>query len=551
MNINNNRKVLFFLILSVAVVVFLAINQIFISQYVYKMIINNHITLTNQLFSIATEGISQYINSMKNSIESITKYKDITEFNEEGENIISEFQVFYEDYFSNVTRLDHDGTILYTYPESPSAIGKNVLYQSHNKRLFDEKRTIISTPFMAVQGYEAIAIAVPVFRDNEFDGSVTGLIPFKKIWDLFVSEIHLSEHSFIVVCDGRNHVIYAPDFMSDVETIDEMIVKFVIDNDTLNMDKLNGNFISLKNEGNEERYLFVADYLHIENNKWCILGFTPESDLKRMNYRLSFNQMIFTYLVILLLVIISVIFIYHQNSLLQRTSMQFNRTFEEKEKIKDQKHFFETVVKKIMQLRGLTIILTEENGEIVYRSTDLRWLKGNLFKSMEEQSVARLHSNMEFMKKGNSTTAILIPLSEGKKSTRYMFSTTILHYGKDTYLFFAGLEYDAIKSELTDGEINVFSTWMGDERTLCLLKNDGSIMAFNRTFMERFGRKDSITDICSGPCKEKIMETVKNTVENLSETAVTIHSEGASFEIIMNPVFDEFLKPQTVSVEIK
>lgn len=553
MNVSQNRKVIFFLLLSIVVIIFLAINQIFISQYVYKMVVSNHIDMTEQVFGVTTEGIYQYVNSMQNDLESITNYSSIVNFSQGGRQIIKEFQIFYDDYFTNVTRLDSNGIIQYTYPENPSAVGENVLYQDHNQRLFEEQRTIVSTPFMAVQGYEAIAIAVPVFAEGRFAGSITGLIPFMKIWDLFVSDIHLSENSFVVVCNSRNQVIYAPEFMKEVHSLEGMIAYFSINGSEFDKDAVNRNFITLKPGENskEEKYLFVMDKLDIENNEWCILGFTPESDLKKLNYRLSLNQLIFTYLVIFLLIIISAIFILHQNVLLVRKTAQFSSAFAEKERFKGQKHFFENVVKRIMQLRGLTLLLTDRNGNIVYRSADLRWLKGNLFSRIEEHSLARLKSNIEYVSKGNVSSTIIIPIYDGRTTKKYMLNNTILNYENEDYLFFAGFEYDSISSNLSGTDVQAVSEWIHDSKTMCITDNKGSIIAYNNAFLERFGRKDNITGICVGECARSILDAISKTVTNLSEIAVSIDTEADKFDITLNPVLNELAKPKTVSVEIK
>ncbi|MGC8652563.1 MAG: PAS domain S-box protein [Candidatus Kryptoniota bacterium] len=79
------------------------------------------------------------------------------------------------------SRVDESGHLLYTYPEVKNVFGTDLRYQRHVQRFLNEKTYLVSRPFQAVQGYEAIAIYSPVFKSNGkdrrlFKGGVAFLI---------------------------------------------------------------------------------------------------------------------------------------------------------------------------------------------------------------------------------------------------------------------------------------------------------------------------------------------------------------------------------------
>ncbi|MCK4979961.1 MAG: cache domain-containing protein, partial [Candidatus Delongbacteria bacterium] len=87
-----------------------------------------------------------------------------------------------------VTRTDSNANIIYTYPYSKDAIGKNILYQAHMKKLLSNHEPVISDVFQAVQGYEAIAVHYPVIIDGRYDGSLAYLISFTELSNIYLHQ---------------------------------------------------------------------------------------------------------------------------------------------------------------------------------------------------------------------------------------------------------------------------------------------------------------------------------------------------------------------------
>jgi len=68
------------------------------------------------------------------------------------------------------SRVNERGILQYTFPENTRAIGQDISWQTHVKELLSKHDTTMSDLFTAVQGYPAIAIHVPVFKNRTING---------------------------------------------------------------------------------------------------------------------------------------------------------------------------------------------------------------------------------------------------------------------------------------------------------------------------------------------------------------------------------------------
>ena len=108
-----------------------------------------------------------------------------------------------------VSRVDSNGVLIATYPQKPSAVGKNISNQPHIQYLLTHHRFIISKPIKAVQGYKAIIVHVPVFHQRNhqiiFAGSLAALIPvefFPRLFQDLISSKNRNDQIFIIDRSG-------------------------------------------------------------------------------------------------------------------------------------------------------------------------------------------------------------------------------------------------------------------------------------------------------------------------------------------------------------
>jgi PAS domain S-box-containing protein len=167
------------------------------------------------LAETAAQGITSFFNDCKADLTFINQLKDIVHLTDTGKLLMASFFDNHKSVLEAMTRVDENGIILYTYPPNPAIIGKDISYQKHVKDVMSNKVPVVSDVFLAVQGYLAIAIHVPVFDKNKYTGSMALLIPIDRLGKQYIGRIKikdsgnawlLSENGVEIYCPIKDHI---------------------------------------------------------------------------------------------------------------------------------------------------------------------------------------------------------------------------------------------------------------------------------------------------------------------------------------------------------
>jgi len=163
----------------------------------------------------ASQGMSSFFQEHESGLTFLAELKDIIDFTEAGEDLLSSFYNTHKSTIEAVTRVDADGIITYTFPYKQSVIGNDISYQDHVSQVITDQKPVISDVFLSAQGYLAIALHVPVFKDELFDGSLAILIPIDKLGEQYLGNIKsrgtgnvwlLSENGIEIYCPFSGHI---------------------------------------------------------------------------------------------------------------------------------------------------------------------------------------------------------------------------------------------------------------------------------------------------------------------------------------------------------
>lgn len=203
-----------YLIIPVVILIFfLAFFTIY--NKVRKITINEFNNQQLLLAKTASQGITSFFENQQSQLTFLAKLNDIIVFSSEGKNLMSNYYQSNSNILAAITRVDHQGIILHTYPENKSVIGKDISKQDHVQRIIKEQKAIISDVFLAVQGYLAVAIHVPIFKANKFDGSIAILVPLNDLGKVHIGSIGnqkkghiwlMSENNVEIYCSIKEHV---------------------------------------------------------------------------------------------------------------------------------------------------------------------------------------------------------------------------------------------------------------------------------------------------------------------------------------------------------
>ena len=188
----------------------------------------------------------------------------------------------------NVTRVSLDKKIKYSYPNT-KVIGAYVGDQTHVREVFRTHKPTISSVFRTVQGYDAIAIHVPVYRSRKFDGSLAILIPFESISSRYVGDITIGTWGNAILYDDKGIILYCGDHDFVGKSMPESIFR------QPNMYATNA-FIS-KNNGrikgiDDQEVVITYTYrIKVENVTWFVRILAPEEEALAMvsGFRLRTN----------------------------------------------------------------------------------------------------------------------------------------------------------------------------------------------------------------------------------------------------------------------
>ncbi|NLT52162.1 MAG: PAS domain S-box protein [Ignavibacteria bacterium] len=134
----------------------------------------------------------------------LSKEESIFKMNEEGQNEVKKIISLFEE-VRNISRVDKNGKIVYTYPFFDNAIGHDISNQNHVKKVLQTHKPVVSDVFTSVQGTFGIALHYPVFnKQNEFDGSIAFILDFGLMSKNVLDDIKIGEsgHPFLISRDG-------------------------------------------------------------------------------------------------------------------------------------------------------------------------------------------------------------------------------------------------------------------------------------------------------------------------------------------------------------
>lgn len=157
----------------------------------------------------ASAGISSYFDYQRNALEFLAGLPSISRMDATGEALMRSYVDAQRGDVSALTRVGSDGRVIWSWPD-PSVVGRDVSAQDHNRRLLSSREPALSSVFRAVQGYDAVALALPAFHDGEFAGALTALIPFGRIAERFVKDIRIADSGYAILLDAAGVELYCP-----------------------------------------------------------------------------------------------------------------------------------------------------------------------------------------------------------------------------------------------------------------------------------------------------------------------------------------------------
>ncbi len=114
-------------------------------------------------------------------------------------------------YLINVVTIGRNGSILAAYPDAFAALEGMVLFTDDPVRVvLEQGRPVMSSQFMTLQGYEAVAIGYPIFdAQGTVSGAISSLLRPDQLMENITASLGEGINAMVMQADGE--VLYDPD----------------------------------------------------------------------------------------------------------------------------------------------------------------------------------------------------------------------------------------------------------------------------------------------------------------------------------------------------
>ncbi len=172
----------------------------------------------------AARGIEDFFNYWMSILTSLSESTLIIDMDETAKWNIELLYNANQDKIRAITRVDAEGRIVYTYPFNPDVIGRNISQQDHVREIIGRNisqqdhvreimrthKPVISDVFFAVQGYDTVAIHVPVFRNRIYQGTIAVTINFQALSKRYIEDIKIGKTGYAWMTSRDGIKLYCP-----------------------------------------------------------------------------------------------------------------------------------------------------------------------------------------------------------------------------------------------------------------------------------------------------------------------------------------------------
>jgi signal transduction histidine kinase len=241
----------------------------------------------------AAKGLEDYIESWVKRLVLLSKNESIVKLTPSGKKLADDFFEEQKNQIGSLIRTDKKGIIIYA-PQNLNLTGKDISYEKHVKDILANHKSIVSDIFYAVQGYNAIAIHVPVYDNDGFVGSLGAILKVEAAGKRFLDDIKIGENGYAWMISKDGIELYNPIEGHTGKSIYETSLEFpsLLDMGKRMMAGETGYTTFYYNQSRSKNTELTKRYgiytpVHIYNTYWSIGVASPENEVltSLINYR--------------------------------------------------------------------------------------------------------------------------------------------------------------------------------------------------------------------------------------------------------------------------
>ena len=157
----------------------------------------------------AASSIEEYFAYYESSLSFLAADRGVAFDTPEGRRMLRGFYLAQGQDLASISRVDERGRLEYTYPHESSS-GTSLAEQSHVRAFLAARKPLLSGVFHSVQGFDAVALYMPIFEDGSFRGGLAILVPFDRISRRFLERISVNGSGYAILLDAEGTELYSP-----------------------------------------------------------------------------------------------------------------------------------------------------------------------------------------------------------------------------------------------------------------------------------------------------------------------------------------------------
>lgn len=215
-------------------------------------------------------------------LEALSKDTDIILMNWHGRKELQNLYVVLQNELKGITRVDKSGRIIFSLPIS-SVAGKDISTQKHVSQILKTNQPLVSNVFQAVQGFKAVVVQYPVFKNNEFDGIISFVLDFEKVSRETLDLINISPWDRVLMLSKDGTELYC-NYYDHIGKNISVTLKSHKGISTLVDSLLMGKEGVLKlseNKGNINTTINYLQPINLGNTYWYLAISYPENEIER------------------------------------------------------------------------------------------------------------------------------------------------------------------------------------------------------------------------------------------------------------------------------
>ncbi len=129
----------------------------------------------------AAKNFSELLEKWNSVLFYLSKDPNVVLMNDSGKYELDNLRKVLKDEINGITRVNKSGIIIFSTPYYPNTVGRDISKQKHMIKILSDHLPVVSDVFESVQGYQAIVIHYPVYKNNKFFGTIAFLLNFRQI----------------------------------------------------------------------------------------------------------------------------------------------------------------------------------------------------------------------------------------------------------------------------------------------------------------------------------------------------------------------------------